>query len=76
MRRRKSLEALKYLSVGAVAAAVAAFLFLHNKAGRDTLPPALAKQQAAQPAGKKTTGYKEEDRRKLEQLIHEGSKDD
>lgn len=67
MRRRKYAEPLKYLSAAVIAASVTAFFFLHREARDNAPPPHPVKQQ---------TGYKAEDRRKLEQLIHKGSKDD
>ena len=77
MRRGKYRHALKYFSIAVVTAAVAVFLFLHKKTADSPLQPIeQQKAEAQQQAEKKTTGYKEEDRRKLEQLIHEGSKDD
>ena len=69
MRRRKSHEILKYLAVAILAAAATAFFFLYHKAG----PAPLSGRQQAE---KQQTGYKEEDRQRLERLIHDGGKDD
>ena len=70
MRRRKYREVLKYLAVAVIAAAATAFFFLRPPV---TTSPSLSPAAAPE---KKTTGYKAEDRQKLERLIHEGSKDD
>ena len=72
-RRGRKYIALKYGAVAVIAAAVTAFFFLH-KSVENTVVPALtaAKPQQQQPG----TGYKAEDREKLEKLIHNGGKDD
>jgi len=70
MRRRKRLDAVKYLLAAVIAAGITAFFFLHRETVKETTslnPQPLAKQQ---------TGYKTEDRQKLEKLIHNGGKDD
>jgi hypothetical protein len=76
MRRKKHLEALKYLAVTVIAVAVTAFFFMHrettHQATADNTPPLLVKRTAEKPQ----TGYKPEDRQKLEKLIHDGGKDD
>jgi hypothetical protein len=68
MSRRKRKWKLKYLAAAVLAGAVAAFLFLN----RDQL---LRVVPQAEPQSRQT-GYKAEDRQKLEQLIHEGTKND
>ena len=72
-RRGKKYIALKYGAVAVIAAAVTAFFFLHKNI-ENTVVPALtqAKPQVPKPG----TGYKAEDREKLEKLIHNGGKDD
>lgn len=66
MRFRKRFEkVLKRLAIIVVAGSVGAFFFLRWENARHDAPP--PKQQ---------TGYKEEDRRRLEKLIHEEGKDD
>jgi hypothetical protein len=67
MRRAKRFGSLKYLIVAVIAAAAASAFFLLHRGAQDTPPPHPQKQQ---------TGYKAEDRKKLEQLIHQGAKDD
>ena len=70
MRRRKYREALKYLAVAVIAAAATAFFFLHPAVmGSPSLTLAPSPE-------KKTTGYKAEDRQRLERLIHNEGKDD
>ncbi len=66
MRYRRHIGNLKYLAAASVVAAAGVFLFLHYNAKENTLPPPEKHQ----------TGYKAEDREKLEQLIHQGAKDD
>jgi hypothetical protein len=73
MRRSRRLpENLKYLAVAALAVSATAFFFLHGETGVPT-PPVLSARQAE---AKQQAGYRQEDRQKLEKLIHEGSKDD
>jgi hypothetical protein len=78
-RRGRKYIALKYGAVAVIAAAVTAFFFLHKNIENTVLPtlvhvPVLTAAKPQQP--KPGTGYKEEDREKLEKLIHNGGKDD
>jgi hypothetical protein len=68
MSRRKRKWKLKYLVAAVLAGAAVAFLFLNRDQMVKTAP--LPEPQSLQ------TGYKAEDRQKLEQLIHEGTKND
>ena len=68
MRRRKRRWKAKYLAAAVFAGVAAAFLFL-NKDKLIKAAPAPAPQT-------RQTGYKAEDRQKLEQLINTGSKND
>jgi len=81
MSRRKRLEALRYVGVAVIAAAITAFFFLHREAGHETPSPVTVSASMPKPMSPQINpvpgaGYKEEDRRKLEQIIHERSKDD
>jgi hypothetical protein len=68
MSRRKRRWKKKYLAAAIAAGAVAAFLFLNRDKLAATAPlPA--------PQGRQT-GYKAEDRQKLEQLINAGTRHD
>lgn len=80
-RRGWKYVALKYVAVAVIAAAVTAFALMHKDVENKLAPvfasapaPSLtaAKPQTPQPG----TGYKAEDRAKLEKLIHNGGKDD
>jgi hypothetical protein len=75
MRRKKSRQALKYGLVAAVAAAATALFFLHANGHMDSTPLRFLSKKEM-PAGTKGAGYSEEDRRRLERIIHEGAKDD
>jgi hypothetical protein len=68
MRRAKHVKRLRYLAAALIVAAVSAFSFLHWRAQGNALPHPAKRQTGI--------GYKAEDRKKLEQIIHQGSKDD
>lgn len=67
MPSKKSGEKLKYLVVILAAGAVLAFYFLYAERNK-ALPPLTTE--------KHQTGYKEEDRKNLEQLIHQEGRND
>ena len=66
MRHRKLIKKLKYPAVVVIVATVGAFFFLRYS-GYNTPAPLPVKKQV---------GYKAEDRKRLEQIIHEEGKDD
>lgn len=66
MSRRGRSKKLKLLAVAVIAATAGVFFYLRHNA----LKP------AAPPPEKHQTGYKTEDRHKLEQLMHDGGKDE
>lgn len=67
MKLRKKLEkGLRHLAVAVIIASVAGFLFLRWQQAHNTVSPPVKKQ----------AGYNADDRHKLDQLIHEGAKDD
>jgi len=68
MRRAKHVKRLGYLAVAIIVAAASALFFLHWRA-QDKAPLHPVKRQTG-------IGYKAEDRQKLEQIIHQGGKDD
>ncbi len=71
MRNKKRIETgLKYLAVAVIAATASAFFVLHRQADSHTNINTLPHPE------KQQVGYKAEDRKKLEQIIHQGSKDD
>jgi hypothetical protein len=63
--KNKARKRLKLLALAVIAGAIPVYLVLHTLALRPIPPP--REHQA---------GYKAEDRQKLEQLIHEGAKND
>jgi hypothetical protein len=66
--RKKKLEKfLKQLAIVVILSSVASFLFLRWQAQQSKAVPPPAKQEA---------GYTKQDRERLEQLIHEGAKND
>lgn len=68
MRHAKHVKRLRYLAAAIIAAAVGMFLFLHYYPHDNALPHPVKRQAGI--------GYKAEDRQKLEQIIHQGGKDD
>lgn len=68
MRHAKHVKRLRYLATAIIVAAVSMFLFLHRGTHDDALPHPAKRQTGI--------GYKAEDRQKLEQIIHQGGKDD
>lgn len=67
MHHRKHIHRLRYPIIAITLAMIGVFLFMHRNDVK-TSPPLLSEKQQ--------TGYKAEDRQKLEQLIHRGAKDD
>ena len=69
MRHQKRIDQLKYLAVAVFMATVGTLLFLRQGSqdmNKKTLPLPEKHQM----------GYKAEDRLKLEQIVHQGAKDD
>ena len=67
MHHRKHVHRLRYPIIAVTLAMIGVFLFMHRNDSKISAPSLPEKQQ---------TGYKAEDRQKLEQLIHQGAKDD
>lgn len=65
MRRKKGTKGLKLLAIAIIAASIAGFFILRKDMGK--APHAMVKQQ---------TGYKMEDRKNLEKIIHEEAGND